>query len=319
VTTTSLSTTEAGAGAEFDFWADAISSTFVPLECAPVMDGAFRAELVNVRAADVQFTHVTAAPHRVLRTRRMIARNDAGNYKVGLQLAGVGWISQGGRDAVLRPGDLTVYDTSRPYTLAFDPAAPVKTFVFMVPDHLLGLPRDAMDRLTATAISGRDGLGSVVSPFLARIADLVSAGEPALSARLGVNVTDLVSTLFRERLQLGSGEPERARNARLLAVQAWIDRHLDQPDLTPETVAAAHHISVRYLYRLFEAEGTTVARWIRERRLDGCRRELADPSLGHLGVSAIAARWGLPDAASFSRSFRAAFGMSPREYRAQTQ
>jgi AraC-like DNA-binding protein len=319
VTTTRLSTTEVGAGAAFDFWADAISSTFVPLDCAPITDGAFRAELVNVRAADVQFTHVTAAPHRVLRTRRMIARSDAGNYKVGLQLAGVGWISQGGRDAVLRPGDLTVYDTSRPYTLAFDPATPVETFVFMVPDHLLGLPRDAMDRLTATTISGRDGLGSVVSPFLARIDDLVSTGEPALSARLGVNVTDLLSTLFRERLQLGSGEPDRARNARLLAVQAWIDRHLNRPDLTPEAAAAAHHISVRYLYRLFEAKGTTVARWIRERRLDGCRRELADPSLGHLGVSAIAARWGLPDPASFSRSFRAAYGMSPREYRAQAQ
>jgi AraC-like DNA-binding protein len=147
----------------------------------------------------------------------------------------------------------------------------------------------------------------------------VSTGEPALSARLGVNVTDLLSTLFRERLQLGSGEPDRARNARLLAVQAWIDRHLNRPDLTPEAAAAAHHISVRYLYRLFEAKGTTVARWIRERRLDGCRRELADPSLGHLGVSAIAARWGLPDPASFSRSFRAAYGMSPREYRAQAQ
>jgi AraC-like DNA-binding protein len=314
---THLSTAAVGAGAEFDYWADAVSATFVPLECSLGQDGfgtAFHADLVNVRVGEVQFTRITAAAHRVLRTRRMIARSDVGQYKIGLQLDGVGWISQGGRDAVLRPGDLTVYDTSRPYTLAFD--GDTTTFVFMVPDHVLGLSRDAMERITATAISGRDGLGSVVSPFLARIADLTSSGEPAITARLAGNVTDLLGTLFRERLELGQGEPDGVRGARLLAVQAWIERNLSRPELSPETVAAANHISVRYLYRLFETEGTTVARWIKERRLEGCRRELADPSLARYGVSAIGARWGLLDPASFSRAFRAAYGVSPREYRA---
>jgi AraC-like DNA-binding protein len=319
MTATRLSTTAAGAGAQFDYWADAASSTFVPLEAGPAVPGAFgaafHADLVNVRIGNVQFTRVTAAAHRVLRTRRMIARSDVGHYKIGLQLSGVGWISQGGRDAVLRPGDLTVYDTSRPYTLAFD--GDTATFVFMVPDHVLGLPRDAMERVTATAISGREGLGSVVSPFLAGLADLTAAVPTTLTPRLASNVTDLLGTLFRERLELTQGESNGVRGARLLAVQAWIERHLHRPDLSPETVAAATHISVRYLYRLFESEGMTVARWIKERRLAGCCRELADPSLVRFSVGAIGARWGLHDPASFSRAFRAAYGLSPREYRAQ--
>jgi AraC-like DNA-binding protein len=33
-------------------------------------------------------------------------------------------------------------------------------------------------------------------------------------------------------------------------------------------------------------------------------------------VSAVAARWGLVNAAHFSRAFRAAYGLSPVEYRA---
>ena len=86
-------------------------------------------------------------------------------------------------------------------------------------------------------------------------------------------------------------------------------------DLAPGPVAAAHYISVRYLYRLFEAQGTTVAAWIRHRRLERCRADLADPALGSTPVSAVAARWGLPDSAHFNRLFKRAYGLPPAEYR----
>jgi AraC-like DNA-binding protein len=58
-----------------------------------------------------------------------------------------------------------------------------------------------------------------------------------------------------------------------------------------------------------------VAGWIRERRLERCRRALLDPALRHWSVSAIAAHWGFVDAAHFSRVFRAAYGLPPAEYR----
>jgi AraC-like DNA-binding protein len=73
---------------------------------------------------------------------------------------------------------------------------------------------------------------------------------------------------------------------------------------------------VRYLYKLFETEPTGVAGWIRERRLERCRRDLLDPALAERPVSAVAARWGLTNAAHFSRAFRAAYGLSPLAYRA---
>jgi transcriptional regulator GlxA family with amidase domain len=58
-----------------------------------------------------------------------------------------------------------------------------------------------------------------------------------------------------------------------------------------------------------------VAHWIRTLRLENCRRELRDPLLAHCPVSGIAARWGILDAAQFSRAFQSAFGESPRAYR----
>ena len=66
--------------------------------------------------------------------------------------------------------------------------------------------------------------------------------------------------------------------ARLRGVQAWLDAHLADPSLTPGRIAGANFISVRSLHRLFEAEGVTVSAWVRDRRLEACRRDLTDPT-----------------------------------------
>jgi AraC-like DNA-binding protein len=95
--------------------------------------------------------------------------------------------------------------------------------------------------------------------------------------------------------------------------------NLADPDLSPTTVAAANHVSVRYLHRLFETHETTVAAWIRGRRFERSRRDLADPTMRQLPISAIAARWGLTNPAHFGRLFRTEYGLQPTEYRRETQ
>ncbi|WP_018680393.1 helix-turn-helix domain-containing protein [Actinokineospora enzanensis] len=96
-------------------------------------------------------------------------------------------------------------------------------------------------------------------------------------------------------------------------IHAFIDARLADPELTPARVAAANHVSTRQLYRLFEREGTTVARWIRDRRLERCRHDLLTTDMS--GVSAVGARWGIPDSSYFSRVFRQTYGRCPRDYR----
>jgi AraC-like DNA-binding protein len=100
-----------------------------------------------------------------------------------------------------------------------------------------------------------------------------------------------------------------------MRVHAFIEARLGDPALSPSTIAAAHYISVRSLHNLFEAQPHSVAGWIRQRRLERCRRDLLDPALRVRPVSAIAARWGLTDPANFTRIFRAAYGVPPGKYR----
>ncbi|QIY77644.1 helix-turn-helix transcriptional regulator [Streptomyces sp. RLB1-33] len=72
----------------------------------------------------------------------------------------------------------------------------------------------------------------------------------------------------------------------------------------------------QHLHRIFQQRHTTVAGLIRQTRLARCRRDLADPALGGLAVHTIATRWGFPQPAAFSRTFRTTTGCSPTEYRA---
>jgi AraC-like DNA-binding protein len=58
-----------------------------------------------------------------------------------------------------------------------------------------------------------------------------------------------------------------------------------------------------------------VSEWIRDQRVERCRRDLRDPLLRHESILSIATRWGLPNSAHFSRVFRSAYGHSPREER----
>jgi AraC-like DNA-binding protein len=61
-----------------------------------------------------------------------------------------------------------------------------------------------------------------------------------------------------------------------------------------------------------------VGDWIRERRLQKCRDALARPAGQFTAISDLARQWGFRNAPSFARSFRAALGMSRREWRNAT-
>ena len=71
-----------------------------------------------------------------------------------------------------------------------------------------------------------------------------------------------------------------------------------------------------YLDKLFEAQGVSTWQYIRNKRLDRCRRDLADPRLATESILTIASGWGFANAAHSSRSFSRAFGESPRDFRA---
>jgi AraC-like DNA-binding protein len=82
-------------------------------------------------------------------------------------------------------------------------------------------------------------------------------------------------------------------------------------------VAAAHHISERHLYNILGAGGITLADWIRTQRLQRCRNDIAGSAFHATPIASIARGWGFSDPSSFTRMFKNAYAMSPREWRHQ--
>lgn len=291
----------------------AVSESFVPLQVSSAGADRFRGVIRGASVDEVHVTEVRATSHVVERTPELIARSDRSYFKVSLMLAGTGMLIQDDREAVLQAGDLAVYDTDRPYSLVFD--EDFRTMVVMFPKHLISLPSDMIGQLTAVRISGQEGLGGMVVPYLTQLAGNLDQLAGTTGARLAHSALDLVTTVFTRELGLDevSADPHRALVQR---IRAYIDRNLASTDLGPATIASAHFISTRHLHGLFQEQGVTVSTWIRTRRLEQCRRDLLDPMLADRPVAAIAARWGFVDAAHFSRAFKSAFGVSPSEYRA---
>lgn len=290
-----------------------VTESFVPLQLTSSLADSFRGMIKTASIDEVHVTDVRATEHLVERTPELISRADRSYFKLSLMLNGTGLLIQDDREAVLQPGDLAVYDTNRPYSLVF--GDDFRTMVVMFPKHLVALPPEMMAQLTAVRISGHEGLGAMIVPYLTQLAGNLEQLAGATGARLTQSAMDLVTTLFTHELELDttSGDPHRALMQR---IHAYIDRNLASADLSPTSIAAAHFISTRHLHGLFQEQGTSVSTWIRIRRLERCRRDLVNPLFADRPVAAIAARWGFVDAAHFSRTFKAAFEVSPSEFRA---
>jgi AraC-like DNA-binding protein len=298
---------------DFCSWRRLVTRSFVPLEVTSGKGHTFRGTMWSRTMEDVSIVAVDADSHNVFRTPALIGATDRRYFKLSIMLAGSGLLIQDNREALLQPGDIAVYDTHRPYTLAFDDN--FRSLVLMFPQQLVGLPASAVGQLTAVRMPGDVGLGKVISPFLVEIARNLDQLSGASGARLAHNAVDLVSTMFSAELDMSDGANRSSRAQLTARIRGFIEVNLRDPELNPASVAAAHFISYRYLHLLFREENETPANWIRSRRLEQIRRELRDPAHAHRSISSVASGWGFHDAAHFSRIFRATFDSTPSEFR----
>ncbi|EFL23927.1 AraC family transcriptional regulator [Streptomyces himastatinicus ATCC 53653] len=299
----------------FDYWREQMTHLIAPMEMSSEHTRDFEGE---ARVLELGAAHVWPTkfrPMRFRRTPKLIRQSDPELYHFSFLQRGNLQVSQGRRETAYGHDGLYVVDTSRPYDCVAYGDSPIGVGL-EIPKALIPLPYDRIDPLLARPIPGHEGIGALLAGFLTRLASDNGMYRPSDGPRLGTVLIDLAASLLAHAVEAEDVlPPETHRHTLILRVQNFIRRNLHDPQLTPAAVAAAHHISVSYLHRLFRAQDTTVSGWIRQQRLDRVRRDLADPGLSAVPLHQLAARRGFAHPAVFSRTFRAAYGIPPSDYR----
>ncbi len=315
----SLTTEDLAPRDQYAFWKEAVCDIFVGLDCSRETRGPFhstvdRCALAFDGAEIASFIDVTSEAQRVLRSPRQIRRATDEWIMLALQIRGPGILRQGGGTAALGPGDMVLYDSTRPYEFQFD--RPFRSLVVKVPHARVAplLPRASVWQ--GRPVSGTSPLGRVLGAHLAAVFGAVTEVDPALRAGLLDRTVDLIALAFSGAARDFGGCGTTVQTALVARAKRYIEQRLADPALGADAVAAALGVSERYLQRVFHAAGITVGSYIRRRRLERCRDDLADPIRAGERVTEIALRWAFNAMPHFSRAFRAAFGLSPSEYRA---
>ncbi|GGV72677.1 hypothetical protein GCM10010277_85870 [Streptomyces longisporoflavus] len=212
-------------------------------------------------------------------------------------------------------GDLVLLDALRPEHHGHNGG-----FVFFrISCSQLGITGEEARHLADTrVVSAVSGVGALTSRFLGALIGEDELRHSASGRQLSLNAVDLVALLVAELLEPYRSESAVGGGEMLARIREYIEENLMDPDMSPESIARAHHISVRYLHKLFQRDGTTVSTWIRQRRLDSCRADLGRFSNRRRTVAAVAQRWGFANPSHFSRLFRQAYGVSPSEWQTAT-
>jgi AraC-like DNA-binding protein len=308
---------ELPAADRFDAWRACMDQAHAPMDLSSDHAADFRSHLRLIRFGAIKVWPATFQQLVFHRTTRLIRQSDPEVYHLSLLLHGEAKVSFGRQQAAYRAYDYHSSDSARPYEI-WTGQGPITSVGVEVPKALLPLPRNKADQAIGRPMSGREGIGALLAQFLTQVTADTGSYQPTDGPRLGTILNDLVSALFAHTLDVDNSLPPETRSRTLtLRIKSFIRRQLHDPELTPGSVAAAHHISRSYLYRLFQAEGTTVASYIRRQRLEGARHDLVNPALATTPIHVIAARWGFPRAADFSRAFRTAYDTPPIEHRHQ--
>jgi AraC-like DNA-binding protein len=296
-------------------WQDAVGDHLVEVDMRPPAeaprDEAFTGSMRLRPLGEDTIALVDASYQSLARTPERIRRAERETALLTLVVSGECRIAQEGRSALLKAGDLCVYESVRPYRI--DVAARVKALVVATDHTRLEALLGDLRLYTATPLSSAFPAGSLAARYWRDLAERLPMLDNTAAVRLAYAGLDIVAAGLGTTRGLRVGGVNSALT--LQRAKDAIATNFHRPALSVARVAALVGVSPRRLQELFQRNGMTMSDYIRTTRLDAARRRLVDPAFACISVAQIAENVGFADPAYFSRAFRRAFGVSPRAAR----
>ena len=241
----------------------------------------FRGEIRGCELDNIWISEVGASQQRVIRSKKQIAKSTEREFKLSLQLEDTGIVNQDGRAAELHPGDFALYDSTRPYTLHFD--RPFRQIVLQIPYDSLAELFLRPENITARRVSARTAVGALTSQFIQSVAGRLDILSHQERGAINQHIIELIALAMSSMSSLRELDGRSiARTAMLERIKQYIEINIRHPQLTPAQVAKHHHISERYQRMLFASTGTTLSKYILNKRLELCREALENQCIERL-------------------------------------
>lgn len=259
----------------------------------------------------VMLHRVAASGMDTTRTSRDTSSDEEPTVALSLGMTRAGVIEQRGQALRTQVSGVNLVELTRPYFSRI----PHGTDGWSVK-----IPLAALSLHDGTVARARPGLiASPLHPLFAR--HLTSLGRAAedLDAEAAALTGTATIALARALICSAAGRDDhQTRQAMadslLIRAQAYVRTHLGDADLGPASIAAAHHVSVRHLYKVFAAAHLSLEQWVIGERLEAARRDLEQHGVRHRTIAATARRWGFTDPSHFARRFREQYGSTPSEW-----
>ena len=311
-----FSTRDAPLGKEIEYWHDSVCDKILELNFKALDERPFQGEFSVTPVGDLKVGNFRVSP--LVSKRHDASVSNAGDTSAMLcfVLAGSTQTEVGNRHLHLPPGAGAIFRDNRPYIVTN--RAPVHMLTVQIPEATLAGGTTVLERVAHRDLARSSELFALTKRYVEFLATLTSDLNANAGKRIGRNLADLVNALLAEVVQQAPVRLSEYKALALMRVHMFVEEHLAYPDLGPQMVSSALRLMPRYINKLLAAEGTSLGRLIRDRRLKRIAADLLDPALAARNISIIAMANGFTDQSHFSKTFRQRYAMSPREYRAVT-
>jgi AraC-like DNA-binding protein len=233
----------------------------------------------------------------------------------GVNLTGRSTAIQRGQETTFANGDAVLLSCA---DNAFNIPRPTPVFFIGLRvrrEQLVAMVPDLDDRITRIIPGTTDAL-KLLSGYARTMLDEQALASPDIARVVGSHLLDLIAlSLGATRDSAVAAQAGGVRAARLQAIKTDMVANLANGWLTVAKIAARHHVTPRYVHKLFESEGTTFTQFILRQRLDRAYRMLRDQRFSMHSITSIAFEAGFGDLSYFNRAFRRRYSATPSDVR----
>ncbi|AON53785.1 helix-turn-helix domain-containing protein [Herbaspirillum seropedicae] len=301
-------------GDRTDAWESILSQSYRDWQVPQRLPATFFAQVRQYDFAGASIVETICDPCAGERTADQVRRDDELIVGVQLTTSGRERFKIGDSGVDVASGDLVVWTTDK--AVQFEVMERLHKVTLMIPWSLM---RDRFPERkqppTGGKIESRTGVGSLLAVHLLALSNEIASLDQAVQGSVSRSTLELLGIALSGQLPSSTFG---ANAAMLRRVQDYILQHLHEEDLNPTKVAEANHISLRYLYMLFQRSDTTVSEYILHNRLHACKQALTDPAFKRIQISEIAFRWGFNSTSHFCRTFKERYGAAPGDIRRQS-